>query len=88
MWHYTNPSKNDFLNNAMVDTFLYKLNGKNIITIRRFFYYQKEVWWSATISPKDSLKNSIALQSKDLDLLKIKSLLVAKDLGWSILSVI
>lgn len=83
MWHYLDIHKIVFENNAIVAIGFYELNNKKIIILRRMKFYDS-VWWLSSIKNKDDLNKNKTLESKSLEVLKLKSLIVASNLGWGI----
>ena len=83
MWHYLDIPKVVFKKNAIVAIGFYKLENKKIIVLRRMKFYDS-VWWLSSIKNKDNLSKNKTLESKNLEILKLQSLIVASNIGWSI----
>ena len=83
MWYYLDFPKEVYEKNAIVAIGFYKAKEEKIIVISRMKYFDS-VWWLATIKNPHYNKKNRNLEGKDLEVIKIKSLLVAVELGWKI----
>ena len=83
MWHYLDIPTIIFEENAIVAVGFYELNNEKIIILRKMNFYNN-VFWLALIKRPNKNSENITIESKNLDLLKLKSLIIASEIGWSI----
>ena len=64
----------------------YYINDYLVIKIlkKRHIYGKDLLWFSAIYSPNQSMRVIDRIYSKSIEILKLKSLISAKDFGWDI----